>query len=248
MAANGAKRLLFRSKCGTHGCPDFGTVGGNLAETARAVKATFAPLARVELCRFARLDLLRYLARNFAAPTGKHNSSMSRAVMAWFNTKVRVATVTTVRSVSKSSALRVGFMVNSLLLGWGCSSANIDEPGSFGETPAAVQRSEQGQFEVALFSSPTDKPMRGDNHVRLEVLPENEDDVTVTPSLVTFMPAMGHGSGVTPKLTEIEEPLYTFEDVVLNMPGRWELRVRLEGEDQDGATHVDHAVFEFDVD
>ncbi len=90
--------------------------------------------------------------------------------------------------------------------------------------------------------------MRGENHIRIAVTHTSEDRIELSPSLVTFMPAMGHGSGVIPELSEVAGQTYTFEDVVLNMPGRWELRLELEGESSDGSMAVDNAVFEFDVD
>jgi YtkA-like len=158
------------------------------------------------------------------------------------------------RRDTQRQLLRPGTHLSALLVNGlacaalGCSSEAVAEPGSFGETPAAIAKSEKGQFEIALYSSPTSVPVRGENHVRLSVVEFGEDELPLTPSLVTFMPAMGHGSGVTPTLTEVEEQTYTFESVVFNMPGRWELRLALDSESDDGPTTVDNAVFEFDVD
>jgi hypothetical protein len=168
--------------------------------------------------------------------------------MVWFaRTKLRQRLTRPWLSPCNPSAL--GLVVGTAVLFVGaCSSEATTTPGSFSQTPAAVKRSEQRQFEIALYSSPTDVPVRGENHVRLELSHETDGGLAITPTLVTFMPAMGHGSGVTPELTEIEGPYYTFEDVVLNMPGRWELRLELQTEGLDGSTAVDHAVFEFDVD
>lgn len=129
-----------------------------------------------------------------------------------------------------------------------CSGDPTQAPGEFSDTPAAVSKSSAGQFEIKLYSSPTATPIRGENHVRLDVTRRSGDEAPLTPTLVTFMPAMGHGSGVVPKLTEVEGQMFTFEDVVLNMPGHWELRLELESESDDGSTDVDQAVFEFDVD
>lgn len=128
-----------------------------------------------------------------------------------------------------------------------CSSEPAEAPGRFSNTPAAIERSKAGDFEVTLYSSPTRVPIRGENHVRVAVDAQHDKDVVVTPSLVTFMPAMGHGSGVAPKLVSVEDNTYTFEKVVLNMPGRWELRLNLESEHGDGTTEMDNVVFEFDV-
>jgi hypothetical protein len=144
--------------------------------------------------------------------------------------------------------LRDFLAVSVTLVTFGCASEPLTRPGVFGDTPAAVEFSNDRLFEVALYSSPTRTPTRGDNHVRIDLVHSNSDAVSVTPDLSTFMPAMGHGSGISPKLTEVSAETYTFEDVVLNMPGRWQLQLELETELDDGSSRLDHATFEFDVD
>ncbi len=55
-------------------------------------------------------------------------------------------------------------------------------------------------------------------------------DVTST------MPAMGHGSPVTPKVHALGGGRYRVEEVVFNMPGTWEVRYRVTaGEVYDAA-------------
>jgi hypothetical protein len=47
------------------------------------------------------------------------------------------------------------------------------------------------------------------------------------------MPLMGHGSSVTPLVKETGGGVYEVSDVVLFMPGLWELRTTLTGEVSD---------------
>lgn len=124
-----------------------------------------------------------------------------------------------------------------------CSGAGGEPPaGDFFGDPTATTTSASGELHVALYTLPAETPVRGKNQVLLEVTPmggsrEPELDIQLT----TFMPAMGHGSGKVPKLVAIEAGRYTFENVVLNMPGLWELHVAVSGDVEDEFT------FQFDV-
>jgi hypothetical protein len=46
-------------------------------------------------------------------------------------------------------------------------------------------------------------------------------------SLEPWMPTMGHGSSTTPQITPQGEGTYVASDVVLVMPGTWQLRTSL---------------------
>ncbi len=124
-----------------------------------------------------------------------------------------------------------------------CSGAGAEPlAGDFSGDPTATTTSETGELHVALYTLPAEAPVRGTNQVLLQVTPvgdspEPELDVRLT----TFMPAMGHGSGKEPKLVAIEAGRYTFENVVLNMPGLWELHVAVSGDIEDAIK------FQFDV-
>ena len=136
------------------------------------------------------------------------------------------------------------FSVYCGLIGAACSGAGAapEEVGFFGD-PTAITTSDASDLRVALYTSPRANPVRGKNSVRLDLSaasmgPSPELDVQLT----TLMPAMGHGSGMEPELVDIEGHRYTFENVVLHMPGVWELRVAVSGDIED------ELVFEFDVD
>lgn len=62
--------------------------------------------------------------------------------------------------------------------------------------------------------------------------------IAVTP----YMPAHGHGSSTTPKVTDLGGGAYRVEDVVLTMAGEWHLTFDVK----EGARH-DELVFALDV-
>lgn len=110
-----------------------------------------------------------------------------------------------------------------------------------GDAPAAVAETESG-LTVALYSLRGETLSRGSNRVRLELTAGADRDTTdVDVTLSTFMPAMGHGASEQPELVTTEANRYTFDKVVLNMPGLWELHVGVSGDVED------ELVFEFDV-
>jgi hypothetical protein len=53
--------------------------------------------------------------------------------------------------------------------------------------------------------------------------------------MVPFMPAMGHGSSTVPTIASLGSGKYGVDDVVLAMPGMWELRTTISGEASDYA-------------
>lgn len=128
-----------------------------------------------------------------------------------------------------------------------CSGASVDDAGSgsaqasaFSERPGAIASSQKNDLTVALYSLPKERLVRGNNRVQLEVeLDEGAAGLDV--ELSTYMPAMGHGPSQQPELVEIAANRYTFDKVVLNMPGLWELHARFSGDVRD------ELVFEFDV-
>jgi YtkA-like len=53
------------------------------------------------------------------------------------------------------------------------------------------------------------------------------DGVIIT--LVPWMPSMGHGASVTPQVSAAGNGHYTVTNLVLVMPGTWQLRTELSG-------------------
>lgn len=58
------------------------------------------------------------------------------------------------------------------------------------------------------------------------------------PTVVPWMPAMGHGTSVAPTVTEKGAGRYLVTGVSFFMPGRWELRTTFPGKANDSAVPV----------
>lgn len=109
---------------------------------------------------------------------------------------------------------------SALLLVTGCSSdADDSAPGS------ASVKSDNGVFTGTFSPSPAE-PIVGTNALEAALAGSDTKPVlgatlTVTP----WMPAHGHGSSVTPTVTEQGEGKYAVDQIVYGMPGDWELRI-----------------------
>jgi len=129
----------------------------------------------------------------------------------------------------------------ALLIAFGCASACACADTAYSEPPARNLLSESGSLRLELRTP--SGVARGTNEVLLHV--SRGDSGAPTDELVLemlpFMPAMGHGSGVSPLVTPLGSGDYAFSEVVLNMAGRWQLRTAISGE------RSDHVVFDVDV-
>jgi hypothetical protein len=116
----------------------------------------------------------------------------------------------------------------------GCSS----EAASDGtEGAAAIAMSASGTLRINARTVDGEAPIRGDNPFDIEIL-RADDDVGIEGlqlTLVPWMPAMGHGTSVRPRVTEVGDGHYRADDVYLFMPGLWELRISMMGSIQDNA-------------
>ncbi|HEX6275301.1 MAG TPA: FixH family protein [Polyangiaceae bacterium] len=97
--------------------------------------------------------------------------------------------------------------------------------------------SESGALSIAWKCVSQDAPARGLNRFELSIAStESEAPVDgLALSMVPFMPAMGHGSSTVPEITALGGGKYEADDVVLSMPGVWELRIAITGEEPDYA-------------
>lgn len=128
----------------------------------------------------------------------------------------------------------------ALLLLASCSDAADEHHAATDPTELS---SETGALRVALHASPGGVPVRGKNTVALDVVRVDADEPAahLSLSMLPFMPAMGHGSSVVPRCSEEDSGHYRCDDVVLAMPGLWELRTTFSG------AEADSVVFRFDV-
>ena len=129
----------------------------------------------------------------------------------------------------------------ALLLMAGCVAPPDDDPVTFAEEPVSI-RSEDGRA-VARVTLEGDVIVRGENDFRVELVPTSAGASAELVGASAFMPAHGHGSGVDPKLESGGgEGVFWVRDLVLFMPGRWDVRFDIE---VGGA--ADDVVFPVDV-
>jgi hypothetical protein len=128
-----------------------------------------------------------------------------------------------------------------LLLAAGCSApADPHENAAF----PLEAITESGELEVVMRGESGAKPVRGTNTLHLEVTRVATGDPAdgLSFSLVPFMPSMGHGSPSEPRVESEGAGSYRASDVVLPMPGLWELRTTIT------APSADYVLFKVDVD
>ena len=113
----------------------------------------------------------------------------------------------------------------ALLLATACVAPPDDEPVTFAEEPVSI-RSEDGRA-IARVTLEGDAIARGENDFRVELVPTSGGASAELVAASAFMPAHGHGSGVDPKL-ESEGGVFWVRDLVLFMPGRWDVRFGIE--------------------
>jgi len=103
-------------------------------------------------------------------------------------------------------------------------------PPSFGTTPVATAASSACGISLAVYSAP-DPLVRGPASIELVAkdtstnMPRSDLAITMVP----FMPAMGHGAATTPAVVDEGSGVYVADDVVMAMPGTWQLRTTIGG-------------------
>lgn len=103
-----------------------------------------------------------------------------------------------------------------------CSSA---PPASFGTTPVATATSTACGISFDVYSAPAPL-VRGSSSIELVATPPSTG-LAIT--MVPFMPAMGHGSATIPSVVDRGNGVYVADDVVMAMPGTWQLRTSIGG-------------------
>lgn len=139
-------------------------------------------------------------------------------------------TVRDSRRVSGISATLASLVLPCALLA--CAGVGSNE----GKNGGTVL-SESGALSIAWKCVSHDAPARGLNRFELSIAStENEAPVDgLALSIVPFMPAMGHGSSTVPEITALGDGKYEADEVVLSMPGVWELRTTISGAEPDYA-------------
>jgi hypothetical protein len=89
--------------------------------------------------------------------------------------------------------------------------------GCAGEAPAT-----ESSGPLAIEAAPSAELVRGNNTFSVTVAPR---DRATAIEVSTWMPSMGHGASVQPKVIADGEGGFRVENVVFPMPGTWQLRV-----------------------
>jgi hypothetical protein len=131
--------------------------------------------------------------------------------------------------------MKIGFAcVLSLSLGIVSSACGGDAPANTGSFPAATYASvstDTGAHRVDVRTSPSQPPVRGEVSVELVITDANGAPVDgLALDVVPWMPAMGHGTSVTPNVVAEGGGAYRVQSVDMFMPGTWQLRVSFAGE------------------
>lgn len=109
--------------------------------------------------------------------------------------------------------------------------------------PLGTATSDGGHFTVLATHDP-ETPKTGNGKMTLTIT-DAHDNTPVTDLKITltpWMPAHGHGSNKTPTVTEKDAGSYEISDIVYSMPGDWEARIAIKGEE-----HHDTIAFGFSV-
>jgi len=99
-----------------------------------------------------------------------------------------------------------------------------------GSPALATLTSSAGDLQVEVRTAPGQPPSVGLSTVTLNITdaagtPQNGLSLAVVP----WMPAMGHGTSVTPVVAATGKGTYRIYNVSLFMAGQWELRVDVRG-------------------
>ena len=121
----------------------------------------------------------------------------------------------------------------------GCSSPASADGASFSGSPFASFTTDGGKLHVDLRTAPDQPPSRGVENVELVVHDESGAAVSgLTIDVVPWMPAMGHGASLQPRVEAAGEGRYVVSDVHFFMPGDWQLRLTFSGPVEDHAAPV----------
>ncbi len=113
-----------------------------------------------------------------------------------------------------------------------CSAACTS---SFPAAPLMTMMSTSGTLRVAVRSEPTQPPELGTSNWSYTITNAETDKPVdgLSIAVVPWMPAMGHGTSTVPQVTEQGDGVYHVDEVVLFMPGQWDLRTAISGADKD---------------
>jgi hypothetical protein len=100
---------------------------------------------------------------------------------------------------------------------------------NFPATALQTLSSGSGALRIEVRTSPQ-PPVRGVDAVQYTVTDaQNAPVLHLSLQVIPWMPAMGHGSSITPTVAEQGSGAYVLTDVDLVMPGAWQLQTTFSG-------------------
>jgi hypothetical protein len=108
-------------------------------------------------------------------------------------------------------------------------------PPSFAADPDQTLTSDSGALRIEVRFAP-DPPSVGSDAAQLTFADAAGASVSgLGLTVIPWMPAHGHGSSVTPTVTEMAPGVFVATPIYLLMPGSWELRMTTTGAIDDTA-------------
>ena len=138
--------------------------------------------------------------------------------------------------------LKIGGLAALVLLASACGGVPSSASAPFPAQSLLVLNSDSGQSRVEVRTAPDQPPTRGNVSMQLLITDVATGALQTGLDLdaVPWMPAMGHGTSVTPTIVETSPGTYDLENLVLFMPGTWQVRT-----DWDGS--VEHVTPTFEI-
>jgi hypothetical protein len=99
---------------------------------------------------------------------------------------------------------------------------------NFGAQPFATVTSAACSARFDAYSAP-DPFVRGEGEIEIVATAASAPLDGLDVSVVPFMPAMGHGASLSPVVAAQGNGKYLVTNVVLSMPGEWQLRTQIGG-------------------
>ena len=133
-------------------------------------------------------------------------------------------------------------MVMGSFLGCGSGAAPTGSD-SFPVERLMLVATDSGRQNVEVRTAPDQPPSRGNVSMQWSITDatSGEAQTGLELKVVPWMPAMGHGTTVPPRVVEASPGIYEIRNLYLFMPGTWQIRTDLVG------ASTDHVLPTFEI-
>lgn len=140
-------------------------------------------------------------------------------------------------NIAPVNSKRLSFaLVGTFLASAGCAGSPAAESSdTFPAAPLMSVSSASGALRVDARTSPTQPPEVGIGSWSFTITDtaSGEPATGLSLDVVPWMPAMGHGTSTVPTVSDKGGGVYVVGEVVLFMPGQWDLRTAISGAEDD---------------